>query len=71
VQTVASPYSVRRKPKAPVSTPLDWSEVKPFLDPAKFNLDNFRARLKSKDPWADFFQSRQTLKNATARLKSI
>ena len=71
VQTVASPYCVRRKPKAPVSTPLDWSEVKPFLDPTKFNLGNFRARLKNKDPWADFFQSRQTLKNATARLKSI
>jgi bifunctional non-homologous end joining protein LigD len=71
VQTVVSPYSVRRKPRAPVSTPLAWSEVKPFLDPASFNIGNFRARLKAKDPWADFFQSRQTLKSAVARLKKI
>jgi bifunctional non-homologous end joining protein LigD len=71
VQTVVSPYSVRRKPRAPVSTPLSWSEVKPFLDPAIFNLGNFRARLKAKDPWSDFFQSRQGLKSATARLKTI
>jgi bifunctional non-homologous end joining protein LigD len=71
VQTVVSPYAVRRRPRAPISTPLAWSEVKPFLDPAKFNLGNFATRMKGKDPWADFFQSRQTLRNATARLKNI
>jgi bifunctional non-homologous end joining protein LigD len=71
VQTVVSPYSVRRKPHAPVSTPLDWAEVKPSLDPASFNLGNFMARLKKKDPWAGFFKSRQTLRNAVERLKKI
>jgi bifunctional non-homologous end joining protein LigD len=71
VQTVASPYSVRRRPHAPVSTPLAWSEVKPSLDPASFNLGNFKARMKKSDPWAEFFKSRQTLRNATARLKQI
>jgi bifunctional non-homologous end joining protein LigD len=53
VQTVVSPYSVRRKPHAPVSTPLAWSEVKPALDPARFNIGNF-IRLKRKDPWKNF-----------------
>jgi bifunctional non-homologous end joining protein LigD len=71
VQTVVSPYSVRRKPKAPISTPLAWSEVKTSLDHTRFNLGNFSARMKTKDPWADFFKSRQTLKGATSRLKSI
>ncbi|HXW61192.1 MAG TPA: non-homologous end-joining DNA ligase [Candidatus Acidoferrales bacterium] len=71
VQTVASPYSVRRKPHAPVSTPLAWSEVRPSLDPARFNLGNFQARLSRKDPWAEFFRSRQTLRNAQSRLKAI
>jgi len=71
VQTVVSPYSVRRKPHAPVSTPLAWSEVKPTLDPAKFNLGNFQSRLKKKDPWAQFFKSRQSLNYATAHLNEI
>jgi bifunctional non-homologous end joining protein LigD len=71
VQTVVSPYSVRRKPHAPVSTPLAWSEVKPSLNPSSFNLGNFGSRLKKKDPWADFFDSRQSLKPAVVRLKQL
>ena len=71
VQTVVSPYSVRRRPHAPVSTPLAWSEVRTSLDPATFRLGNFRARLKRKDPWAEFFKSRQPLRNAMTRLKEI
>jgi bifunctional non-homologous end joining protein LigD len=71
VQTVVAPYSVRREPHAPVSTPLDWAEVKPSLNPAAFNLGNFRQRLGTSDPWAEFFNSRQTLKNAIARLKNL
>jgi bifunctional non-homologous end joining protein LigD len=69
VQTVVSPYSVRRKPHAPVSTPLAWSEVQPSLDPASFNLGNFRERLRKKDPWARFFESRQPLRGAAKRLE--
>ncbi len=71
VQTVVSPYSVRRKPHAPVSTPLSWAEVKPSLDPGIFNMGNFRARMKKKDPWSGFFKSRQNLRNAMERLKKI
>jgi bifunctional non-homologous end joining protein LigD len=71
VQTVVTPYSVRHKPHAPVSTPLLWSEVKPSLNPADFNIGNFAARLKKKDPWAEFFKSRQSLKAAMEGLKRI
>jgi bifunctional non-homologous end joining protein LigD len=71
LQTVVSPYSVRRKAHAPVSTPLEWAEVSPKLDPAKFNLGNFAARMKKKDPWADFFRSRQGLNAATEKLKKL
>jgi bifunctional non-homologous end joining protein LigD len=63
-QTVVAPYSVRRRAHAPVSTPLEWKEVKSSLDPASFNISNFAKRAKRKDPWADFFQSRQSLKAA-------
>jgi len=71
VQTVVTPYSVRRKPHAPFSMPLAWSEVKPSLDPTTFNLGNFRERLKRKDPWADFFKSRQNFAAASKRLKKL
>ena len=71
VQTVVSPYSVRRKPHAPVSTPLAWSEVKPSLDPSTLNIGNFGNRLKKKDPWSDFFNCRQPLRPAMARLKKL
>ena len=70
-QTVLAPYSVRRRPEAPVSTPLDWSELKPTLDPASFNLRSFGKRLRRKDPWKEFFQSRQSLKDATRSVKAL
>jgi bifunctional non-homologous end joining protein LigD len=71
VQTVVAPYSVRRKPGAPVSTPLTWPEVKSSLNPVTFNIKSFEARLRKRDPWADFFACRQTLKQAAAKLKTI
>ena len=70
-QTVVSPYSVRRRPHAPVSTPLDWREVKPSLDPAGCNISNFAERAKRSDPWANFFASRQSLKAAARKIVNL
>jgi bifunctional non-homologous end joining protein LigD len=36
-QTAAAPYSLRPKPGVPVSTPLDWSELKKGLTPQTWN----------------------------------
>jgi bifunctional non-homologous end joining protein LigD len=44
--TVAGPYSLRPKPGAPVSMPLDWDEVKKGLKIKDFNIKNAMARLK-------------------------
>lgn len=55
-QTIVAPYSVRRRPQAPISTPLHWEEVDPRLEPSSFNLLNIENRLKRKDPWADFWK---------------
>jgi bifunctional non-homologous end joining protein LigD len=71
VQTVVSPYSARRKPHAPVSTPLAWFEVKPSLDPAEFNIGNFKNRRKRTDPWAQFFESRENLITAVKELERL
>ena len=70
-QTVTAPYCVRRRPKAPVSTPLDWSEVKPSLDPARFNLTTFDKRLAGADPWKDFFRHRQALGPALRAVEGL
>jgi bifunctional non-homologous end joining protein LigD len=70
-QTVASPYSVRRRPKAPVSTPLEWSEVTPALVPANINISNFRAHLKRSNPWRHFFETRQSLKAALTAVRKL
>jgi bifunctional non-homologous end joining protein LigD len=47
IQTIAAPYSLRPKPGATVSTPLDWSEVKKGLTPKKFNINTINDRLKN------------------------
>lgn len=52
-KTMAAPYSVRPVPGAPVSTPLDWSEVAPGLDPSAFTLVTAPRRFRQVgDLWA-------------------
>lgn len=70
-QTVVAPYSIRRRPRAPFSTPLSWPEVSPALDPSEFNLGNYAKRLSVPDPWQDFFKNRQLLSGAINALKKI
>jgi bifunctional non-homologous end joining protein LigD len=60
-QTIVPPFSVRWRPRAPVSMPLAWSEVSPRLNPAVFNIRTAEARVRKKDPWTGFFSHRQTL----------
>ena len=54
LQTIVTPYSVRRRPHAPVSTPLAWDEVTPKLDPGTFTIRTIDKRLAAADPWKDF-----------------
>jgi bifunctional non-homologous end joining protein LigD len=65
-QTIAAPYSVRRRPRAPVSMPLAWDEVDPSLDPAAFNIRTVERRLAGRDPWTDIWQNRQRLPDIAA-----
>ncbi|MBU6282002.1 non-homologous end-joining DNA ligase [bacterium] len=70
-QTVVAPWSPRARPKAPVSTPLEWSEVRPDLDPTSFNLGTIGERLAMPDPWADFFEVRQPLDDAIRAVAAL
>jgi bifunctional non-homologous end joining protein LigD len=45
-KTIAAPYVLRAHPGAPVSTPLDWSEVKAGLEPGQFNIHNAMNRFQ-------------------------
>lgn len=51
--TIAGPYSLRPKPGATVSMPLEWSEVKSGLKMKDFTIFNAIERLKKK---RDIFQ---------------
>jgi len=47
-QTLASAYSVRPKPGATVSAPLEWKEVKKGLHPSQFTMKNMKKRAEKK-----------------------
>lgn len=47
-QTLACAYSMRPKPGATVSTPLEWKEVKKGLTPAQFDFKNIFKRVEKK-----------------------
>jgi bifunctional non-homologous end joining protein LigD len=52
-KTVASVYSPRAKPGAPVSTPLKWAELNKPIDPRAFNIETIFKRL---DKIGDLFE---------------
>lgn len=47
-KTIVAPYSLRAIDGAPVSAPLEWSEVTKKLDPMKFNLRTMPDRVAKK-----------------------
>ena len=51
-RTIASAYSLRPIPGAPVSTPMTWDELAGVTDPRSFNLFTVPDRLADGDPWA-------------------
>ena len=69
-KTIASAYSVRPRPGAPVSTPLRWDEVNEKLDPAAFTMDVVLERIrKHGDLFADVLTTRQRLDKALNALR--
>jgi len=64
-KTIASVYSVRPNPGAPVSTPLRWDEVNERLDPSIYTMDVVRARIEQHgDLFAGVLTTRQSLADA-------
>lgn len=70
-QTLAAPYSVRPKPGATVSTPLEWSEVTARLDPKKFTIKTIFKRLDSKgDLWSPVLKRGTNIMRALKQLSA-
>jgi bifunctional non-homologous end joining protein LigD len=61
--TAVGAFSPRARPGAPVSMPLSWAEVEAGVRSDAFNVFNAPDRMKrlERDPWDDFFKSRQTI----------
>jgi bifunctional non-homologous end joining protein LigD len=68
-KTIASVYSVRPRPGAPVSTPLRWSEVNEDLDPLSLTMPVVLERIrKHGDLYADVLTTKQRLTDALKAL---
>jgi bifunctional non-homologous end joining protein LigD len=69
-QTMAAPYAVRARPGAPVSVPLDWSELEGF-QPGGHTVRDIADRLDAPDPWAGMDDAASRLDQAGARLAEL
>ena len=69
-RTLASVYSVRPRPRAPVSMPVTWKEVAQGFEVADFRLANAAARIKRLgDLWSPMLSKRPRV-NLTTHLKA-
>ena len=61
--TAVAPYSTRARPGAPVSAPIDWSELGSLKSASHYTVLNLPARLERlrKDPWATIGRYKQRL----------
>ena len=73
-QTVVPAFAVRARDGAPVSMPIDWSELKhPSLTARTFTISNAyeRTTWKGGDPWAGMARSARSLAGSLRRLEDL
>jgi bifunctional non-homologous end joining protein LigD len=71
-KTIASVYSVRPKPAAPVSTPLRWEELTPNVRPRDFTMDVALERVERHgDLFAPVLEEPRPLGAAAKRLSRL
>jgi bifunctional non-homologous end joining protein LigD len=67
--TAVAPLSPRARPLAPVSFPLNWTQVKKGLDPKAWTIRTAPALLAKIRAWADYCDAERPLADAIKRLK--
>jgi bifunctional non-homologous end joining protein LigD len=71
-KTIAAPYVPRAYPGAPVSTPLDWSEVRKGLEPQQFTIRNVLDRFERVgDLFAPVLTNRQRFEASLERMSQL
>src|SRR5207302_5701088 len=71
-KTIASAYSVRPKPEAPVSTPLRWEELVPDLRPQDFTMEAVLGRVSERgDLFEQVLAEPRPLGSAARRLRAL
>jgi bifunctional non-homologous end joining protein LigD len=58
-RTMVCPYGLRATPRATVSMPLEWKDIRKGLNPEEFNI--MTVRDIDRAPWEDLFQNKQKL----------
>ncbi|HET9865137.1 MAG TPA: DNA ligase D, partial [Steroidobacteraceae bacterium] len=68
--TAVAVLSTRARAGAPVSMPIHWKDVKPTLNPARFDLRTAPGILRKSKPWADYASAARPLSAAIERVLS-
>lgn len=69
--TAVAPLSPRIRPGATVSMPLNWTQVRSGLDPAKYTIRTVPALLAKSKPWRAYSDSERPLAEAIEKFVRI
>jgi bifunctional non-homologous end joining protein LigD len=69
--TAVAPLSPRGRPGAPVSFPLNWTQVRTGLDPARYSLRTVPGLMAGLRAWEDYDESERSLATAIKRLGKV
>jgi bifunctional non-homologous end joining protein LigD len=67
LSTAVAPLSPRAREGAPVSMPLQWSQVRRGLDPLKFTIRTAPSLLAKSKPWGDYGEGARSLVTAVQK----
>jgi bifunctional non-homologous end joining protein LigD len=68
LSTAVAPLSPRAREGAPVSMPLQWSQVRRGLDPLKFTIRTAPGLLAKSKPWDDYDDGARSMVTAVRKL---
>jgi len=66
--TAVAPLSPRGRPLAPVSMPIEWSQVRKGLDPMRYTIFSAPQMLAKARPWADYCDGERPFHAAARKL---